>query len=245
MTGSILLTKSKLTDIASFLGKIEDCSDVAVLYNDAVYPSTLSDDNILYNYSDKLNGYNLIENRVLSLPEDTPFLYKAGTASKLREVLKMTGLKDISLEICDNRINVVIPNVGIGIITIMENIPVNISLFEHFKLYPSYQSKIDSILIQTNTWYHSTANQVLDIVNGNVVRLTGQLNGHPTMVRVSKNIFPLLGVVKTNDSKAFMFSYTFKGSDEDPIVVFTVIYKKFNAIHAFEYTDYYKEDEQS
>lgn len=229
------LTKAKLTGMVSLLNKIDTCCDMAIFYNNGIYPVTPSDDNVLLGYSEKLNGYNFIENNEFECLEGIPLVYTSGCTAELKEHMKLTGLKEIYLLTGDN-IAIYIDGKTYDILN-----PVPEGFVIEPKLYDDFDDRVNELLLSHN-WCCSTNDDIKTIINGEVNTIYDREKG--LFVRVSKNTFPLMGIVKMDNTEAFKFSYCFSYSknNNEPCIILIVYYKKFRAIHAFNYIAYNTED---
>ena len=234
------LKKTQLAAILSMLNNIDNTCETALFYKDAIYPVTINqEDKIIDGYSEKLNGYNVIEDpNLLTMNEDGLYIYDSRNPYliKLREHAKHTGLKTIGLTEWNDGLTIVIYIDGqeYPFLKAIEynEYTLNASFFK------SFQDKINELTNKDYIWFHSNPKDILSIVEGNVVNIGEENN----FVRVSKSTFPFIGIVKLNDNKAFEYDYCFTTcKNGDPCVIFIVSYKKFKAIHIFNYIQYEKE----
>ena len=235
------LKKTQLSAILSMLNTIDNNCGTAIFYKNAIYPVTINtEDKIIHGYNDKLNGYNLIEDpNNLTMGEDRIYIYDSNNPylEKLKEHSKRTGLKTLALTEWNDGLTIVI-QIDDQEYPILKAIRYNEFQLD-LKLYPSFEDKVAELTNKDFMWHHNTPNEILDIIAGNVVSVKEDDN----FVRISKNTFPFIGTVKLMDDKAFEYNYCFTTcKNGDPCVIFIVSYKKFKAIHIFNYIQYEKEE---
>ena len=237
------LKKTQLSSIISLLNNVDIACDSAIFYQDAIYPITIyPEENFIDNMSDKINGYNLIENPVLSPYHfNKIYIYESTNPNliKLREHAKQTGLKYIGIESIGGPLNTetIVIQIDDESYPILKSIQHQDYVF-NVQLYSSFQDKVDELVNKDIIWHSSRPEEITSIIEGNVVNV----GDNDSFVRVSKNTFPFIGIVKLTDDKAFHYEYGFTiCKNGDPCVIFIVSYKKFRAIHIFNYIQYDKE----
>lgn len=231
------LKKTQLAAILSMLNNIDNTCKTALFYKDAIYPATINqEDKTIDGYSEKLNGYNVIEDpNSLTMNEDGLYIYDSENPHlvKLREHAKQTGLKVIGLTEWNDGLTIVISIDGQEY-PILKAIKYN-EYTLNSSFFNSFQNKVDELSSKDCIWFHSKSDDIISIIEGNVVNIGNEDN----FVRVSKNTFPFIGIVKLNDNKAFEYDYCFTTcKNGDPCIIFIVSYKKFRAIHILNYIQY-------
>lgn len=238
------LKKTQLTTILSMLNNVDIACDSAIFYRDAIYPITIyPEEKFIDNMSDKINGYNLIEDPIILSPYEfnNIYIYESTNPNltKLREHAKQTGLRSIGIENIEERGNIETISIHID----DDSYPILKSMNHqdyvfNVQLYSSFQDKVDELVDKDIIWNSSRPEDILSIIEGNVV----SVGDDGEFVRVSKNTFPFIGIVKLTDSNAFHYDYGFTTcKNGDPCVIFLVSYKKFQAIHILNYIQYDKE----
>lgn len=235
------LKKTQLSAILSMMNVIDNNCGTAIFYKDAIYPVTIDiEDKIIYGRSDKLNGYNLIEDpNNLTMGEDGIYIYDSNNPylEKLKAHAKQTGLRKLALTEWNDGLTIVI-QIDDEEYPILKAIRYNEFQLD-LKLYSSFEDKVDELTNRDFIWHHNMPNDILDIIAGNVVTAKED----DKFVRISKNTFPFIGTVKLMDDKAFEYNYCFTTcKNVDPCIIFIVSYKKFKAIHIFNYIQYEKEE---
>lgn len=232
------MTKSKLTEIISFMGKAMTLSTCTLWYRDMVVPITMKDKDTkdsMWTYgTDLLNGMHMLENDMISLPDDCLYILDGSDPiiNELKIASKEKGIRRIEMNAT--------PGCGIEIIINdvlflpLIEIPVTNEILE--TLYESFQSRVNSLKGNGNVNKVSNTD-VISICNGYRVNLMDSSeNNH--LVRVSKNMFPLTGPIRKDDENPMKLSYLTCNLDTNPIVVFFANYKKCNAIHIYNFILY-------
>lgn len=239
------ITKSKLNELLSLYNSASKVSTCQLWYRDMIYPVTLAHENDLSEWkfgTDNVNGVHLIQNLLITMPDDIMCLSDPCGIATIKEELKKVGIQHIEMEInselgymisITDREGNTSTNRLLAIIPSDEEIK-NKYLFESFDNRHKY-------LLSLGINYTVKEEQILNIINGYRTNLTGCIGIYEktTYVRVSKNTFPLLGPARKDDSNAMKITYTFvNASISGPVIILSVQYKKLNAIHIYSYIEY-------
>ena len=226
------LTKTKLMDIVRLFNKVEVISVTALFHNDWICPCVVKTDaanqtEVYAGNTNNINGVHLIQNELLELPDG--FWLFNGLSPEFKEHIKRTGIKNIGLYVSDLHIDVILDDATYPVINRIGESHL------YLKCYETYQARINQLL-ELGDEYLSTIPNVQKIISGGVVTLTDTENTRS--VRISRNLFPLMGAVRYNDVSAIQYSYVFADTTSGPTVIIVTRYKKLNAIHIYNYVEY-------
>lgn len=232
------MTKSKLAEIISFMGKAMTLSTCTLWYRDMVIPITMKDKDTkdsMWTYgTDLLNGMHILQNNMISLPDDCLYILDGSDPiiNELKVASKEKGISRIEMNITYGcGIEIIINDV---LFLPLVEIPVTNEILE--TLYESFQSRVDT-LKENGTVNKISNKDIVAICNGHRVNLLDS-NENVYSVRVSKNMFPLTGPIRKDDENPMGLSYLTCNLDSNPIVVFFANYKKCNAIHIYNFILY-------
>lgn len=260
LDGGIKITKTKMMDLIRLFNNIEKLGTSAIFYEDCIYPVIVEEENDgtihISSGTNDVNGVHLIENTIfreigidgilksmwlyVDNSEEMGILDPIG---QLKEDLKNTGIKDIRICTMEPRgIFVTITREsGTNTYQILRLVGPDINCRISTKFYNSYQDRISQLGAHTGV-YQSKDSQIETILAGGVIRLHNfaSKEENKTAVRISRNLFPLLGAVRQGDVSALQFDYSLiKGKNgADSILILITNYKKLHAIHIYNYIEY-------
>lgn len=181
----------------------------------------------------RINGNHCIEHGFQFIPEefnDIQYTSADDIIPVLKELTDSKGISKITLIITEDYINISLQfktELGDMVYNIANSSSCNNMCTKHYKnIYEVlYNSNIESQILNDE--------QLLSIVKGKVIELKDHHEGG--IVRISKNLFPCIGVVKKGTVPNMVVCVKTYTKNENNILALLVSYKDMKAAHVYYY----------